>query len=291
MPSGLFKSNDPNVLYLCQTQPPSDPGSSYYSTIFDKTTMNAILSAYGVTHESALLIGENSERVDYWRSKHGDLFLKTHYDDLYSKGKNAKNYQKGHLLPFSIYSFDVNYGKSTFDYSNAVPQRAEWNQGVWKSFESAIKRYTQLTCGCRYRGTMYLLTGTSQFAYYYNIFQSKLLQTPENFRPNEKITYTSTTKSNPHERSIKIPNVMWTAGCCIGSDPQNGEIKKVESIAVIGNNLPKDTNTISTTVLELQQMLTDQYAKNPNPVILFPGETACSDPGNEYILKAKVAKG
>ncbi|XP_074606523.1 uncharacterized protein LOC141859607, partial [Acropora palmata] len=155
---------------------------SYYSTIFDKTTKNAILSAYVVTHESALLIGENSERVDYWTSKHGDLFLKTHYDDLYSKGKNAAHYQKGHLLPVSIYSFDVNYGKSTFDYSNAVPQRAEWNQGVWKSFESAIKRYTQLTCGCRYRGTMYLLTGTSQFAYHYNIFSAKLLQTRVNYR-------------------------------------------------------------------------------------------------------------
>lgn len=79
MPSGLFKSNDPNVLYLCQTQPPSDPGSSYYSTIFDKTTMNAILSAYGVTHESALLIGENSERVDYWISQHGKLLTQGRY--------------------------------------------------------------------------------------------------------------------------------------------------------------------------------------------------------------------
>ena len=108
--------------------------------------------------------------------------MKTHYDDLYSKGKNAAHYQKGHLLPFSIYSFGVNYGKSTFDYSNAVPQRAESNQGVWKSFESAIKRYTQLTCGCRYRGKMYLLTGTSQFAYYYSSFTSKFLQVPVSYR-------------------------------------------------------------------------------------------------------------
>ncbi|XP_044181703.1 uncharacterized protein LOC114960528 [Acropora millepora] len=226
--------------------------------------------------------------VNLRRQTQGDLFFKTDYDDLYSKGKNAAHYQRGHLLPFSIYSFDENYGKSTFDYSNAVPQRAEWNQGDWKSFEKAIKRYTQLTCGCRYRGKMYLLTGTSQFAYHHT-FAPKFLQTPENSRPNEKITYTSTTKSNPHERSIKIPNVMWTAGCCIGSDPQNDKRKKVESIAVIGKNVPKDTYTTSTTVLELQQMLTD--AKNPNPVILFPGETACSDPGNKYILKTKDVKG
>ena len=93
----------------------------------------------------------------------GKLFKRNQYETLYRSGDNAKNYQKGHLLPFSIYSFDERYGKSTFDYSNAVPQRAEWNMGVWKSFEKAIKRYTQLTCGCRYRGEMYLLTGTSQF--------------------------------------------------------------------------------------------------------------------------------
>lgn len=277
MPSGLFKSNDPNVLYLCQTHPPSNPVRSYYSTIFDKTTMNAVLSAYGVTHESALLIGENSERVDDWTSKHeNNLFLKTHYDALYSIGKNDGNYQKGHLLPFSIYSFDENYGESTFDYSNAVPQRAEWDQGDWKSFEKAIKRYTQLTCGCRYRGTMYLLTGTSQFAYH--ISKSKLEQEQEFYRPNKKITDTTNT------RSIKIPNVMWTAGCCIWSDLQNGQ-EKVESIAVIGNNLPSHTLTTAIRVRQLQLVLADPQAQNP--VILFPGRPACSAPGNSYILKVK----
>lgn len=277
MPSGLFNLVDPNVLYLCQTHPPSNPVRSYYSTIFDKTTMNAVLSAYVVTHESALLIGENSERKDYWTSKHGDLFLKTHYDNLYREGTNAAHYQKGHLLPFSIYSFDKNYGQSTFDYSNAVPQRAEWNQGVWKSFEKAIKRYTQLTCGCRYRGTMYLLTGTSQFAYH--ISKSKLEQEPEFYRPNKKITYTI-----PVTRSIKIPNVMWTAGCCIGFDPQNGQ-EKVESIAVIGNNLPSHTLTKAIRVRQLQLVLADPQAQNP--VILFPGRPACSEPGNSYIVKVK----
>ena len=70
MPSGLFELNDQSVVYLCQKYPPKFPEFSYYSTIFDKTTMNAILSAYYVTQEEALLIGENSRSGDYWISQH-----------------------------------------------------------------------------------------------------------------------------------------------------------------------------------------------------------------------------
>lgn len=76
MPSGLFNSDDPNVLYLCQTHPTQTPLNSYYSTIFDKTTMNAILSAYGVTQDEALRIGENPDRANSWKSNHGKLLNK-----------------------------------------------------------------------------------------------------------------------------------------------------------------------------------------------------------------------
>lgn len=77
---------------------------------------------------------------------------------------------------------------------------------------------------------------------------------------------------------------MWTAGCCIGFDPQNGQ-EKVESIAVIGNNLPSHTLTKAIRVRQLQLVLADPQAQNP--VILFPGRPACSEPGNSYIVKVK----
>ena len=80
--------------------------------------------------------------------------------------------------------------------------------------------------------------------------------------------------------SITIPKVMWTAGCCIGSDPKSGK-KKVESIAVIGNNLPKNTRTKATKVRQLQLWLKNGYG----PVKLFPGQPACSNPRKSYILK------
>ena len=73
---------------------------------------------------------------------------------------------------------------------------------------------------------------------------------------------------------------MWTAGCCIGSDPESGK-QKVESIAVIGKNLPQNTRTEATEVSKLQHWL----ANGHGPVELFPGQPACSNPGNSYILK------
>lgn len=294
MPTGLFTLGDPKVLYLCQTDSPDYPTRSYYSTIFDKTTINAILSAYSVAQEEALRIGGNPERANYWKSSHHDLFSRPQYENWYRHDKNAENYQKGHLLPFSIYSFDENYGKSTFDYSNAVPQRAEWNQGDWKSFEKAIKRYTQLSCGCRYRGKMYLLTGTSQF--YMDpwsrvikkrvskmkiatipkgkkkVGRSKKIRKIKKIRKGKKIM-----KSK--KISITIPKAMWTAGCCIWNDPKSGK-EKVQSIAVIGNNLPKTTQTMATKVSQLQLWLANRHG----PVKLFPGKPACSYQRNSYIL-------
>lgn len=74
MPSGLFNTDYPNVLYLCQTNSPDNHIKSYYSTIFDKTTMNAILSAYIVTQEEAKKIGQAVRPTNNpWESYHGKL--------------------------------------------------------------------------------------------------------------------------------------------------------------------------------------------------------------------------
>lgn len=74
MPTGLFNLVDPNVLYLCQTHPPDNHKKSYYSTIFDKTKMNAILSAYFVTMKQARYETKATRpRSDPWKSHHSKL--------------------------------------------------------------------------------------------------------------------------------------------------------------------------------------------------------------------------
>ena len=78
VPSGLFNSDDLNVLYLCQTGSPNGQGESYYSTIFDTTTKNPILSAYFVTAEQALRLTKKKGKAkrptgNQWESDHSKL--------------------------------------------------------------------------------------------------------------------------------------------------------------------------------------------------------------------------
>ena len=73
MPTGLFNLVDPNVLYLCQTHPPDNHKKSYYSTIFDKTKMNAILSAYFVTMKQARYKTKATRKGLDWKSHHSKL--------------------------------------------------------------------------------------------------------------------------------------------------------------------------------------------------------------------------
>ena len=70
---------------------------------------------------------------------------------------------KGHLNPVKINSFAKEYVKSTFTYTNAVPQYPGVNRGQWREYEGYIANYVQSVCAGKYGGTMYLLTGTSDF--------------------------------------------------------------------------------------------------------------------------------
>jgi len=87
--------------------------------------------------------------------------------------------------------------------------------------------------------------------------------------------------------AINVPNSMWTAGCCVLSP------NDVESFAVIGNYLPKDSTdpneplTRQITVKQLEKFLADdvdnqdQHINGPN-VNLFPaGYGACSNAAND----------
>ena len=71
-------------------------------------------------------------------------------------------FQRGHLNPVKINSFDEKHVQATFTYSNAVPQYGGLNGGAWKTFEGQIVDHVQKNCQDR-KGTMYLMTGTSKF--------------------------------------------------------------------------------------------------------------------------------
>ena len=191
-------------------------------------------------------------------------------DDTY---KNQKIYDKGHLLPVAIYSFDdnYNYAQSTFTYTNAVPQKHLFNIGAWASYEKAVRGYASTTCG-KNGGALHVITGVTMLAEY-----GVGITHPTNFR------------------GIRVPKAMWTAGCCIVS----GGVQLFSNFAVVGNNrgvIKIKEKVTELTVQELQDFILEDVKASSSLALgiqLFPGKAQCSDDKN-YVtlssLKRKAAK-
>lgn len=68
------------------------------------------------------------------------------------------------MNPAGINTFDIHSLEATFTLTNVAPQYIASNSGQWEIFEAKIRRFAIQTCGSRSRnGTLYLLTGTSEY--------------------------------------------------------------------------------------------------------------------------------
>ena len=179
-------------------------------------------------------------------------------------------------MPGATYSDTLDRFRSTFEYTNAVPQRPAFNTGHWAQFEGRIRVYAQQCTQGLQPGTLYLMTGTA-FGHIQN--------NPPGYNPQVQVNDLGPVL--PNYPAINIPNSMWTAGCCVRP---NG----VESFAVIGNNpqnvpqQPYVPLTQQITVARLRRILEDdvgnlgQNIGGPN-VELFPGNGACSNINNNLV--------
>ena len=200
-------------------------------------------------------------------------------NDAYKEamGKDKQPLDRGHMNPSGINSFNSNFMEATFTLTNAVPQFKTSNQGPWKTFEERIYSYAKHTCGAGSRsGTLYLLTGTSNFGLKPDPNNGKLVQDTTITLPYSK------TKFHPRgkgEVTLVTPRAVWTAGCCVWKEP--GKIfgkwwprKKAESFAVMSNN-QKDRRLLhqkKMRVTDLEALLTKPGSPGVN---LFPGDGNC----------------
>lgn len=168
---------------------------------------------------------------------------------------------KGHLLPAETFSFSQNHLRSTFTYTNAVPQYAAFNSGQWAKYERKIREYATNKCS-EQGGTLYLLTGISEVRIQIHKGQPVAILQPGLPKRIEK------------QPNIVIPSSMWTAGCCVHS---NGAA--LGAFALIGNN---DQNTklihmSQVKVKDLQHFLrVGVNGVGGRAVRLFPGNRGCS---------------
>ena len=155
---------------------------------------------------------------------------------------------KGHLVPAETYSFSEAHLRSTFTYTNAVPQYGTFNSGQWAKYERRIRDYAKNVCSTK-QADLYLLTGISDVKI--QLGQGNLINTLRKPKRMHKLP------------KIVIPNSMWTAGCCVRGTRVFG------SFAVIGNNVPNKEK------IDMSQVTVDQLASIIGNVDLFPGNDDC----------------
>lgn len=231
-PFGLRTANLQNIRYICQ-QVNANP-QTFYATMFDEGRGIAVYSAYVLT---AANVNFQVRQASAWIRTPG----------IQTQGSNAiyagQQYDKGHLFPAKTSSTTAASSRSTFQYTNAVPQRPAFNRGQWRVFESSIRQYALQCTGAPLNGQLYLITGASFVA----------IQGVPALPVAALINQLPPVGANP---AIDIPNSMWTFGTCI---PQNGI---AQTFAVIGNNQQQGMLTQKITEAQLTNIL--QFDVNTN---------------------------
>ena len=101
---------------------------------------------------------------------------------------------RGHLYPAALNSFNDKFRKATFTLTNAAPMFAAMNGGAWEKYEERIRQYAKCPCGSLRKGTLYLLTGTSNYGIKKTIDTEEIVQD---------------TDSNPTFQTQQIPTVYF----------------------------------------------------------------------------------
>ena len=181
------------------------------------------------------------------------------------------------MNPAGINSFDLNFMRATFTLTNAVPQFQASNGGPWQEFETKIRDYAKDICGPR-GGTLYLLTGRSQNGIIpdprnpYKAVQDKSYIVPMPYLTDKFVGGTV---------KLETPRSVWTAGCCVWTEPGNvyGNLEKAQSFAVMSNN-QKDKSKLYQTQMSVRELEELLRAPALEAVNLFPGDENCRNPAN-----------
>ncbi len=60
-----------------------------------------------------------------------------------NKDYSGSGYDKGHMVNAEDFAYNCKLDKITFRYYNCVPQTAAMNRGIWKSYETKIRKLSQ----------------------------------------------------------------------------------------------------------------------------------------------------
>jgi len=120
--------------------------STAFSQTYDTIIKTAIYTSYfnykqkgpAVVSYKLYKGGGNCERTKF-RFLNDIKQLNTATDKDYS----GKGYDKGHLANAEDFAYNCELDQITFRYYNCVPQTPRMNRGIWKSYETKIRRLSQ----------------------------------------------------------------------------------------------------------------------------------------------------
>lgn len=207
----------------------------------------------GILHQgsNAVYTGQPAGQPAGQRFQRGHLFADMTASGLPQNAPNPLNAQTG--------------ARSTYQFTNAVPQRGSFNMGEWRVWEGRIRTYAANVC-IPSQAELYLITGVS--------FVGITNANPPQAAPVPMTTLPPAPPNNP--AAIAIPNSMWTVGFCVSTQggPSYG-------FAVIGNNVHNVAGMLTRqiTVAQLETIIQADIAINgvkrsmakKVKVSLFPG--------------------
>lgn len=258
-PKGL-RGNQENIVLICQQKSRynfNQKADTYYSTLFDQGLGIPVYSAYKLISTDTKY--ERRPRPT-WQENKG--IRNQVGKDTYPQAP----WQRGHLAPAHTLSSDRWAFRSTFRYTNAVPQHPSFNAGEWSKFERRIRKYAEV-CTKDEKGVLYLLSGTA-FVSVDNrvkIYKGKVKGVRKEYSPEKR----------PGEKNtdeIYVPTSLWTAGCCIDSSTNYAR----KSFAVIGNNV-KERGEMHTQQIKVKilQKIMEQDPYSGKEVNLYPNNPGC----------------
>lgn len=189
---------------------------------------------------------------------------------------------RGHLNPAALNSFNANFRRATFTLTNAAPMFEAMNKGAWAKYEERIRQYAKCPCGSVHQGTLYLLTGTSNYGITKRIDTGEIVQVTVADATFQ--TRPLPTGKNGKTTNLQIPRAIWTAGCCVWQEAKKVSgstqyVPRAESFAVMCNNEKDPDNVLlaEMSVPKVELLLTDPRKGRVN---LFPNFPLCRLPIN-----------
>ena len=193
-------------------------------------------------------------------------------------------WQRGHLAPAHTLSSDKWAFRSTFRYTNAVPQRPSFNAGEWSKFERRIRKYAEV-CTNDDKGVLYLLSGTAF------VYVDAVVEIDKSLNKVKGVNTDRPVVELPGEGlydKIRVPTSLWTAGCCV--DPSFHYA--IKSFAVIGNNVnERDKMHTQQISVEILQKILEEDITTALKVDLYPENPGCSLPEKNLAKLPEYVKG